>query len=81
MTMEGNKKQRTVRELGGEIWAEISMEQDANPDSKIAEIHFESVEELTEIIMAVLARHAGEVIVNDKDRPVTPLSHKFESDV
>jgi hypothetical protein len=59
--------ERTVRELGGEIWHEIRKripEEDVNWEKK---------EKLTELIMAVLARHVGATIANDRDLPVEPL--------
>ncbi len=71
-------KQKSVRELGGEIWAEIGMEQRAIPDSRIAGIDWETVGELSDFIMSVLARHAGAVIVNDEDRPVTPRPYRHD---
>ena len=71
-------KQKSVRELGGEIWAEIEMEQRANPHSRIAGIGWETVSELSDFVMSVLARHAGAVIVNDEDRPVTPRPYSRE---
>ena len=81
MTKTEKIKQRTVNELGGEIWAEINMEQRVDPDSRIAEIHFETVIEITDLITAVLARHVDEVIVNDEDFPVTPFPYKFEPEL
>lgn len=58
---------RTVRELGGEFWAEVTREipeEDASWETK---------GRLVDILMGVLARHSGEVIENDRDLPVEPL--------
>jgi hypothetical protein len=62
----------TVRELGGEIWAEIAMLRNRGIS------HFETLESdilsaTIDLIMGVLARHSGSVLVNDQDLPVTPL--------
>ena len=57
----------TVRELGGEIWSEIS--------KRIAEenINWKWKSKVVDIVMGVLARHEGEVLANDRDLPVAPL--------
>ena len=67
-------KTRTVRELGGEIWAEISsrlLEKDET---------FQGLDRVLnptiDLIMGVLARYEGIVISNDTDIPVTPLPYK-----
>ena len=65
---------KTVRELGGEIWAEITQRQnDQADDSLISEIDFRATQELGDLVMGVLARHAGCEIINDEDLPVEPL--------
>ena len=56
----------TVRELGGEIWAELSL----FPDE---ELHWEIKNRIVNVVMGVIARHAGTVVKNDLDLPVTPL--------
>jgi len=67
-----NKK--TVRELGGEVWAEITHRQNRiSDDNLIGDIDFRVVQELSDILMGVLARHVGCTIINDEDLPVTPL--------
>jgi hypothetical protein len=58
--------ERTVREQGGEIWAELHR----LPES---ELHWKTRERVADIVMGVLARHVGEVIQNDGDLPVVPL--------
>jgi len=60
-------KSRTIRELGGEIWSELSAaitEEEANWNVK---------NRIVEITMAVLARYDGVVLENDADLPVQPL--------
>ena len=58
---------RTVRELGGEIWAEIEI------TFGEAQISWQTKGELTDLIMGVLARHVGATIENDEGMPVEPL--------
>jgi len=63
-------KSRTIRELGGEIWSEVSSivsEEEANWQVK---------NKIVEITMGVLARYEGAVIENDADLPVEPLPKK-----
>ncbi len=57
-------KTRTVRELGGEIWAELR---------RVEGIKWQDLNEAIDIVMAVLARYENTMIVNDKDLPVEPL--------
>jgi hypothetical protein len=56
----------TVRELGGEIWAELW----SFPD---AELHWETKNRVVDLVMGVIARHVGATIRNDADLPVDPL--------
>jgi hypothetical protein len=56
----------TVRELGGEIWAELSSFSDE-------ELHWETKSKIVHVVMGVIARHAGAVVKNDPDLPVAPL--------
>lgn len=68
--MTDGKRSRTVRQLGGEIWIELraivpALEADWRTGSRIVEL-----------VMAVLARHAGATIENDADLPVEPLPAK-----
>lgn len=62
-----SKNVRTVRELGGEIWAELY--------STIGEdrLNLQTRNQVIDLIMGVLARHVGATIENDSDLPVTPL--------
>jgi hypothetical protein len=74
-------KHKTIRELGGEIWAEIFSEMQARPNDrrfKIEDISTHTVDALMDLIMGVLARHEGSVITNDKDLPVEPIPMKNE---
>lgn len=57
----------TVRELGGEIWAESFKHVDES------EIDWRVKSRLIDMVMGVLARHVGDLIENDGDLPVTPL--------
>jgi hypothetical protein len=63
-------KSRTIRELGGEIWSEVSS---AIPEE---EADWKVKNKIVEIMMAVLARYEGAVIENDADLPVEPLPRK-----
>lgn len=72
--------EKTVRELGGEIWSEIILLQNTEDTSnKIASIDFQATNELCDLVMGVLARHVGTTITNDEDLPVTPLKMIAES--
>lgn len=62
-----NEATRTIRELGGEFWAELSSRIDDD------ELNWRSKNKLVDILMGILARHQGKVIANDKDLPVAPL--------
>ncbi|WP_437913732.1 hypothetical protein WME73_46060 [Sorangium sp. So ce302] len=55
-----------MRELGGEIWAEISRR---IPDD---ELDWQRKNKMVDLIMGVLARHIGNTIENDPDLPVFP---------
>jgi hypothetical protein len=56
----------TVRELGGEIWAELS----SLPDG---ELPWQTADRIVDLVMGVIARHVGAAIRNDADLPVEPL--------
>jgi len=59
-------KTKTIRELGGEIAAELFR----LPES---DLPWQTQHKIVDIVMDVLARHAGQSIENDEDLPVTPL--------
>jgi hypothetical protein len=56
----------SVRELGGEVWAELSSFSDSELDWQIKN-------RIVDLVMGVVARHAGAAIMNDTDLPVLPL--------
>ena len=64
-----NQTHRTVRELGGEIWAELRCFSEA-------ELHWQIRNRVVDVVMGVLARHVGTEIRNDLDFPVSPLPVK-----
>lgn len=63
---------RTIRELGGEIWAEISTRRH-NGHTKLRDLPQETENEIIDLIIGVLARYKGVQIEDDEDLPVTPL--------
>ena len=67
--MDSDQNHRTIRELGGEVFAE------AWPIAEAGE-RWELLGKFVDVMMGVLARHAGDVIVNDSDLPVEPLPRK-----
>lgn len=67
--MHSEANVRTIRELGGEVWAEAQSIEEAAAN-------WELVNKLVDVVMGVLARHTGAVIVNDRDLPVEPLPAK-----
>lgn len=78
--MDNSKMKKTVRELGGEIWAEITHRQnDQENDSLIGKIDFRATQELNDLVMGILARHVGCEITNDEDLPVEPLKLNEDS--
>lgn len=60
---------KTVRELSGEVWAELF----PMPES---EIQWELKTAVADLLMDVLAQHVGATIVNDAEWPVAPLPKK-----
>lgn len=63
--------EKTVRELGGEVWAELSRLPDA-------QLHWKRDEQVVDLVMGVLARHLGASIQNDRDLPVSPCLRRDE---
>jgi hypothetical protein len=57
---------KTIRELGGEIWAELSFIPETTLD-------WETRNAVVDLVIGVLARHSGSVLSNDEDLPVSPL--------
>jgi hypothetical protein len=60
-------KTRTIRELGGEFWSELSAAITED------ETNWKVKNRIVDLMMAVLARYEGAVIENDADLPVQPL--------
>jgi hypothetical protein len=65
-TSREDQKERTVRELGGEVWAEISQA------IKDEELSWVTKNKIVDVVMGVLARHVDSIIKNDEDLPVSP---------
>ncbi len=74
--------EKTVRELAGEILAEIIQESwnEASNGTPLVSINREALDRIVDIIMGVLARHGNVMIVNDSDLPVEPLPRQFPVD-
>lgn len=69
-------KERTIRELSGEIWAEIHTAIDLKRDRgdhALAPLDTKAVDAVVDIVTAVLARNAGKTIIRDQDQPGSPL--------
>ena len=60
---------KTVRELSGEIWAEINKAHWVRGD----EVDLAMFNGFVDVSLGVLARHIGCIIQNDTDLPVEPL--------
>lgn len=68
-------KEKTVRELSGEIWAEMNHDirmKEAAGDPLYAGMKMEAFHRLIDIAMGVLARYDNAIIRNDHDIPVAP---------
>jgi hypothetical protein len=74
--------EKTVRELTGEILAEILQESwnAASNATPLVSLQMEARDRIVDIIMGVLARHSNVMIVNDSDLPVEPLPRQFPVD-
>jgi hypothetical protein len=75
-----NQPTRTVRELSGELFAELSesVTRGEAPSEVIeADRHGVLVAWVTDIVLGTLARYEGFLIVNDNDLPVTPLPRRW----
>jgi hypothetical protein len=64
--MVNSSGEKTIREIGGEIWSESQKIEGASEQ-------WELLEKFVEVTMAVLARYEGGRILNDRDLPVAPL--------
>lgn len=67
--------ERTIRELGGEIAAEITIRQ-RDPQHPLAHMDWRYTAHVIDVVMGVLARYTGATIINDEDLPVTSLPKK-----
>jgi hypothetical protein len=57
---------RTIREIGGELAAELGA---VFSDEQI---DWRTKEQVLDLVLGVLARHAGSTLANDEDLPVEP---------
>jgi hypothetical protein len=64
-TSDSDRRVRTVRELGGEIWAELS----SIPEG---DLRWDVRNAIVDVVMGVLARYTGSVLEADPDLPVDP---------
>lgn len=71
-----DSKRRTIAELGGEIWAELEMRLGVMSAKPVLPDGLPN--EISEIIMGILARHIGRTIVADPVVPVEPLKPLFK---
>jgi hypothetical protein len=65
-----HQESRTIRELGGEFWAELFYFSEED-------IHWRTKDAVVDLLVRVLARHSEKVLVNDEDLPVEPLPLRF----
>jgi hypothetical protein len=72
MDSDAKDRTRTVRELGGEFWAELNGIRLSAPDTPIGGIDTQAMNDAIDVLMGVLARHCGKTILNDEDLPVAP---------
>ena len=71
--------EKTVRELTGEIWAELESESRnaAMNGSPLKTMSVDALNRILDVIMGVLARHENTLLVNDRDLPVEPLGRWY----
>lgn len=65
------QRQKSVRELGGEMWAELDAER-RKEDSVFSKLDHSTHDHLADFIMSILARHIDTTIVNDDGLEVEP---------
>ena len=70
-------KSKTVRELSGEIWAELTQEINRGEPTPLLSVSIEAMNRIGDIVMGVLARYGQFQILNDWDLPVEPLPREF----
>lgn len=67
-------KERTIRELGGEVWAELETRIRRDPEAwKGFHDDVNLLSKTIEVMMGVLARYENHRILNDEDLPVQKL--------
>ena len=74
-------KKLNVRELAGEISLEVYSGNDYGeievaPIKRLLDVDLEAVENLLDVMMAIMARHCGEQLVNCEEMLVTPLPRR-----
>ena len=72
-------KEINIRELGGEIWAEIMHIKWHNKNSPISNLSDEAIGPLVDLVVRILARYECNVIMNDEGMPVDPLEKQNTS--
>ncbi len=76
-------KERTIRDLSGEIWAELHTAVEARRDrgdQAFGTLDMAAVDAAVDVITTVLARNVGKTIVNDIDQPTQPLISLYSDD-
>lgn len=74
MNSPDNDPDVSVREIGGEVWAEALARLDQEGSAWVMS------NQVVDLVMGVLARHVGKTLRNDEDRPVAPLHAVPESE-
>ena len=70
-------EERTIREIGGEVWGEIELARrhaERENSDAFAVFDWTTSHLVVDIVMGVLACHAGKLLTNDADLPVEPLA-------
>lgn len=71
-------KERTVREIGGEIWATLThMQSFPDENSKLIDLDIHVTHEFCDVAMGILARYVDYKIINDEGLPVEPLEDRI----
>ena len=73
------KEQKSIRELGGEIWAELDAER-RTEESVFSQLDHSTLDHLVDFIMSILARHVGTTIINDAGLEVAPRARTTTTD-
>lgn len=67
----------SVRTLGGEVWAELTTRMVRKEGFHTLSV--ETMNEIIDLLVGVLARHMGKTIQDDLEFPVQPLSFRSET--